>query len=92
MQLVNYTPGTLSHADYTWPQLGKQYRSCATILQSIKDYEQQHPAGLNGFLLLMHAGTDPRRTEKCWDELDHLLSYLQQKKYKMVTVPTLLQP
>lgn len=92
VQLVNYTPGTLSHADYTWPQLGKQYRSCATILQSIKEYEQQHPAGLNGFLLLMHAGTDPRRTEKCWDELDHLLTYLQQKNYKMVTVPTLLQP
>ncbi|WP_217603989.1 glycoside hydrolase family 9 protein [Chitinophaga sp. GbtcB8] len=91
VQLVNYTPGTLSHADYTWPQLGKQYRSCATILQSIKEYEQQHPAGLNGFLLLMHAGTDPRRTEKCWDELDHLLTYLQQKNYKMVTVPTLLQ-
>ncbi|HEU4552929.1 MAG TPA: glycoside hydrolase family 9 protein [Chitinophaga sp.] len=92
VQLINYTPGTLSHADYTWPQLGRQYRDCATILQSVRTYEQEHPAGLNGFLLLMHAGVDPKRTEKCWDKLDELLTFLQQRNYEMVTVPVLLQP
>lgn len=90
LQLVNFTPGTLSNADYTWPQLSR-YRSCDTIMQSIMDYEKQHPAGLNGFMLLMHAGVDPRRTDKCWERLDKLLTYLQEKDYKMVTVPQLLQ-
>ncbi|KAA2245817.1 polysaccharide deacetylase family protein [Chitinophaga agrisoli] len=91
LQLINYTPGTLSHADYTWPQLGKQYRSCNTILQSIQAYEQQHPAGLNGFILLMHAGVDPRRTDLCWDGLDKLLQYLRQKDYDLVTLLELLR-
>lgn len=90
LQLINYTPGTLSHADYTWPQL-RQYRSCEVIMRSIRDYEQQHPAGLNGFILLMHAGADPRRTDLCWDGLDKLLTWLEKKNYTMVTVPGLLQ-
>lgn len=90
LQLVNFTPGTLSNADYTWPQL-RQYRSCDVILQSIRDYEQRHPAGLNGFILLMHAGVDPRRTDKCWNRLDELLNFLHEKNYTMLTVPALLQ-
>ncbi len=90
LQLINYTPGTLSHADYTWPQLPR-YRSCDVILRSIRDYEQQHPAGLNGFILLLHAGADPRRTDTCWDGLDKLLAFLHEKNYTLVTVPALLQ-
>jgi len=90
LQLVNFTPGTLSNADYTWPQL-RQYRSCDVIMQSVYNYEQQYPAGLNGFMLLMHAGVDPRRTDKCWDDLDKLLNFLHEKKYTVVTVPALLQ-
>lgn len=90
LQLVNYTPGTLSHADYTFPEMGRSYRSCSTILQSVRDYEQRQPAGLNGFLLLMHAGADPRRTDHCWQELDGLLIWLESKNYKFVTVGDLL--
>ena len=59
LQLVNYTPGTLSHADYTSPG-EKNYRSSDAIYQSIVRYEQNHPSGLNGFILLMHTGTDAK--------------------------------
>ncbi|WP_298736777.1 glycoside hydrolase family 9 protein [uncultured Chitinophaga sp.] len=90
IQLVNFTSGTLSNADYTWPQL-RQYRSCEEIMQSVYNYEQQHPAGLNGFILLMHAGVDPRRTDKCWNDLDKLLNFLHEKKYTLVSLPALLQ-
>ncbi len=45
LQLINYTPGTLSHADYTTSK-DKNYRSSETIYNSIIDYEKSKPAGL----------------------------------------------
>jgi len=88
VQLINYTPGTLSHADYTTPQ-DRNYRSSATILQSIRSYEQQKPAGLNGFILLMHIGTAPNRTDKLYNHLDELLTEFRQKGYQFVRVDEL---
>jgi endoglucanase len=90
LQLINYTPGTISHADYTTPDL-KNYRNSPVILQSIYDYEQRHPAGLNGFILLLHIGTHPARTDKLSAHLDELLNYLQQKKYRLVRINELFQ-
>jgi peptidoglycan/xylan/chitin deacetylase (PgdA/CDA1 family) len=84
-QLINYTPGTLSHADYTVP-LEKNYRSSDVIFQSIKKYEQKHSAGLNGFILLMHIGTGPERTDKFYYRLPQLLQWLKIKGYKFMTV------
>ncbi|GAB3895276.1 hypothetical protein GCM10028803_11580 [Larkinella knui] len=89
LQLINYTPGTLSHADYTTPDL-KNYRSSRVILQSIYDYEQRQPAGLNGFILLVHIGTHPARTDKLYTHLDELLRYLQRKKYRLVPINQLV--
>src|SRR5579875_3445260 len=57
LQLINYTPGTLSHADYTTPE-DKNYRSSPAIYGSIINYENKSACGLNGFMLLMHIGTD----------------------------------
>lgn len=88
LQLISYTPGTLSHADYTTPDL-KNYRSSQVILQSISDYEQQHPAGLNGFILLLHIGTHPDRTDKVYAHLDELINYLKRKNYRFVRVDDL---
>ncbi|WP_290799252.1 polysaccharide deacetylase family protein [Flavihumibacter sp. UBA7668] len=85
--LVNYTPGTLSHADYTRVQ-DKNYRSTATILESIRKKEAD--SGLNGFLLLMHIGTGPGRPDPLWDRLDELIAWLQDRGYKLKTVPELL--
>ncbi|WP_420148065.1 glycoside hydrolase family 9 protein [Spirosoma sp.] len=88
IQLINYTPGTLSHADYTTPT-DRNYRSSNTILQSIYQYQSKHSAGLNGFILLMHIGMASDRTDKLYDQLDHLLANLQQKSYQFVVVDTL---
>ncbi|GAB4027207.1 glycoside hydrolase family 9 protein [Spirosoma koreense] len=87
-QLINYTPGTLSHADYTTPT-DRNYRSSATILASIQAYQQKHPAGLNGFILLMHLGTAPARTDKLYDHLDNFLTDLRKKTYQLVRVDAL---
>jgi endoglucanase len=89
LQLVNYTPGTLSHADYTTPE-EKNYRASEVIYKSIIDYERSHIAGLNGFILLMHIGADPKRTDKFYNQLPRLLPYLKHKGYNFKTIDQLL--
>lgn len=90
LQLINYSPGTISHADYTWPAL-KNYRSSETILTSIKTYAEKHPVGLNGFILLMHIGTDPRRRDKFYHHLPELIRWLKAKGYGFETIDLLLK-
>jgi endoglucanase len=90
MQLVNFTPGTYSNADYTTPGM-KNYRSSANILDSIITYEQRKPAGLNGFILLLHVGAHPDRTDKFYHQLPRLISYLRQNKYELITINKLLK-
>ncbi len=89
LQLINYSPGTKSNADYTWPAL-KNYQSSDTIYQSIIRYEQSHASGLNGFILLIHIGTDPTRTDKFYFQLPKLLKELKQKGYQFKRVDELL--
>ena len=90
LQLINYTPGTRSHADYTTP-VDKNYRSSEEIYQSIIQYEQSKPAGLNGFILLMHIGTDPKRSDKFYKYLPKLIQYLKTKGYQFQRVDSLLK-
>ncbi len=90
LQLINFTPGTLSHADYTTPGM-KNYRSSNEIYTSIINCEKAKPAGLNGFILLIHVGTDPRRTDKFYKRLPGLIKYLKAKGYQFQTVDQLLK-
>lgn len=89
LQLINYTPGTLSHADYTTDS-EKAYRSNKVIYNSIINYEQSHTSGLNGFLLLMHIGAGPHRTEKFYHQLPQLISYLKSKGYRFLRVDEMM--
>ena len=88
IQLINYSPGTKSNADYTTPDM-KNYRSSDEIYQSIIDKEKQD--GLNGFILLIHFGTDPKRTDKFYDRLDELITTLKQKGYEFNNIAGLLK-
>jgi endoglucanase len=90
LQLVNFSPGTRSTADYTYPEMGNSYRSNAEIYQSILNYEKTNANGLNGFMLLLHIGTDPRRTEKLYDKLPELIKYLKDSGYELVKINELL--
>jgi peptidoglycan/xylan/chitin deacetylase (PgdA/CDA1 family) len=89
-QLISFTPGTLSTADYTTPAM-KNYRNSETIYQSVTDYEKASPSGLNGFILLMHIGTDPGRTDKFYHRLPELIKFLRAKGYHFQTVDELLK-
>lgn len=91
IQVINFTPGTRSNADYTYPEMGKQYRSSEEIYHSIIQYESSHPGGLNGFLLLIHIGADPRRPDKFYNKLPALVVLLKEKGYHFSTLKQLLQ-
>jgi peptidoglycan/xylan/chitin deacetylase (PgdA/CDA1 family) len=89
-RVVNFTPGTLSTADYTTPGM-KNYRSSEVIYNSIIEYEQKAGSALNGFILLLHVGTDPERTDKFYNRLPELIRYLKRKGYSFKTIEELLK-
>lgn len=80
LTLVNYTPGTLSHADYTTPEM-KSYRDSQTLYDNMLTYADTSRYGLNGFILLIHLGTHPDRTDKLYNRLDALIPELKQRGY-----------
>jgi peptidoglycan/xylan/chitin deacetylase (PgdA/CDA1 family) len=88
-RLVNYSPGTRSHADYTTPDL-PNYVSSDSISASILEYEEADPAGLNGFILLSHVGTAPARTDKFYVQLESIISTLKDRGYTFVHIDRLL--
>jgi peptidoglycan/xylan/chitin deacetylase (PgdA/CDA1 family) len=90
LRLVNFTGGTRSNADYTYPGMGNQYIDSRTIYKSIISYEQQASSGVNGFILLIHIGTDPRRTDKFYFFLPELIKELKSKGYRFVRIDELL--
>ena len=91
LEIINYTPGTRSTADYTFPEMGDRYCSSDEVYNSIINYEANDPAGLNGFILLAHIGTDPKRTDKFYNRLDGLLTELKGKGYHFLKVNDLLK-
>jgi len=90
LQLINFSPGTRSTADYTYPGMGS-YRTSDEIYKSILDYEAKDPNGLNGFILVIHIGTDPRRTDKFYNKLDILINELKNKGYSFLKINELLK-
>ena len=89
LQLINFTPGTRSNADYTTPEMAG-YISSEAILHRIEGYEAKDPAGLNGFIFLMHIGVAAERTDKLYDHLDSLIDWMKIKKYELVRIDDLL--
>lgn len=84
---INYSRGTLSHADYTLPS-DPAYRSSQEIIESIMAFEREK--SLNGFLLLSHLGSDPERTDKFYLELDSLIQELKRLGYDLIPISKML--
>lgn len=78
--LVNFSPGTYSNADWTIPELGRQYVSSDTIFARILRYEEKN--GLNGFILLTHIGAHPDRPDPFYFWMDDLISELKDRGYR----------
>ncbi len=91
MELINYTPGTRSNADYTG-EADKNFVSSQAIFDSILKKEREDPNGLNGFILLLHIGSGPGRADKFHTRFGELLDVLAAKGYQFVRVDELLEP
>jgi endoglucanase len=91
LELVNFTAGTRSTADYTYPEMANRYVSSDSIYNSILRYETKDPNGLNGFILLVHIGTDPRRKDKFYKLLPHLIDRMLDKEYAWMRIDELLK-
>jgi peptidoglycan/xylan/chitin deacetylase (PgdA/CDA1 family) len=89
LTVVNYTPGTRSNADYTG-EADNNFVSSKIIFESIVAKEKSGPNGLNGFILLLHIGAGPGRTDKFQARFGELLNYLTGCGYRFVRVDELL--
>lgn len=87
--LVNPTPGTRAPADYTEDQ-DPRFVPSQQILDSVLARERADPHGLNGFVLLMHVGAGPRRTDKLHRRLGELVDALSARGYALVRLDALL--
>lgn len=88
--LINFTPGTSSNADFTTPSM-PHYLSSQAIYDRILEYEKNDPDGLNGFILLIHIGTDPERTDKFYFRLEDIIGELRQRGYACVRIDDMLR-
>ena len=90
VQLFNFTPNTRTNADYTFPEMGSQYKSSEELFLYLKQLTKKD-GGLNGSILLMHSGTDPRRKDKLYFKLNEIIGYLKKEGYHFKKIDELLQ-
>jgi endoglucanase len=79
LKLVNISSGTKTNQDWTFPLPGGPYWSSDSLMSDLLAFEKQK--GMNGYILLIHPGTDPRRKDKFYLRLESVLTYLESKKY-----------
>jgi peptidoglycan/xylan/chitin deacetylase (PgdA/CDA1 family) len=84
IQVVSFTPGTATNADYTYEEMGGSYSSSENILKRL--FERN----LNGSIILVHAGTDPRRKDKLYDRLPEMIAKLRANGYNFVRIDELV--
>lgn len=82
LQLINYTPGTLSNTDISIPEMRDGYYSSDEIYNRIMQVDARQ--GLNGSILLFHMGSDDRRQDKFYPRLYSLLIDLSKNGYDFV--------
>ena len=80
LTLVNFTPNTGTNADYTSPEM-PNYRSNEQLYQKLFTFKKTDPKGLNGVIVLIHLGTDAKRTDKFYTKLPQILAELKAKGY-----------
>jgi peptidoglycan/xylan/chitin deacetylase (PgdA/CDA1 family) len=90
LTLICHTTGTRSNADYT-EEGTPQFVSSQVIFDSIVRREREDPDGLNGFILLLHLGAGPGRTDSFHRRFGELADVLAARGYQFVRVDALLE-
>ncbi len=85
--LFNFSPGSGSNRDYL-PESDPRFVSSRRIYDDILAYERKDPAGLNGYILLLHLGAD--RKDKMYLLLAPLIQELRSRGYTFVRIDEML--
>jgi peptidoglycan/xylan/chitin deacetylase (PgdA/CDA1 family) len=85
--LLNFTPGSGSNRDYA-PEGDRVFVPSEKLRDDILAYEQKDPHGLNGFILLLHVGS--QRKDPFHLQLAPLCDELKRRGYEFVRVDKLL--
>jgi len=85
--IFNFSPGSGSNRDYM-PESEKKFVSSKKIMEDILAYEKKDPAGLNGYILLLHVGAD--RKDKMFLLLEPLVNELRERGYGFVRIDEML--
>ena len=80
IQMINFTPGVGTNADYTTPEMAN-YKSSKQLTERLMNFETTNPDKLKGAIILIHLGTHPDRKDKFFDSLDQIIDKLSQKGY-----------
>lgn len=80
LEIVSFTPGTLTNADYTIPSM-KSYRSSEEIYNHLERFERESDQGLNGAVLLIHPGVHPERPDPFYKKLRQIIKLLRKRGY-----------
>ncbi|HEY0743456.1 MAG TPA: glycoside hydrolase family 9 protein [Chryseosolibacter sp.] len=89
VQPISFTPGIPTNADYTFPEMGNKYKSNEAILQRL--FEKERNEELNGTIMLIHIGTDPRRKDKLFNRLSEIITKLKVEGYTFQRIDELLK-
>lgn len=85
--IVNLTPNTWTNQDWTIPDNPSfPYYSSDDLLGRLANFEKNDPNGLAGTIILVHFGTDPRRTDKLYNRLDGMITDLKRKGYTFTDI------
>lgn len=79
MQVVSFTPGIGTNADYTTPGMSN-YKSSRELLERLWSFEEEN--GLNGTLLLMHPGVHVDREDKFYNYIGDIIDELRSRGYR----------
>lgn len=77
-QVINFTPGIRTAADYTTPDM-KNYKLSQELIDLLYAFEKEQ--GLNGAIILIHPGTHKDRKDKLYLRLDEIIRNLKSKGY-----------
>lgn len=87
--LFNFTPGSGSNRDWA-PEGHKSFAASQKIFDDILAYEQKDPHGLNGFILLLHLGS--QRQDKMHPYVGPLIDELRRRGYAFIRIDEMLTP
>ena len=86
--LFDFSPGSGSNRDYL-PESDPRFVPSQRIFDDILAYERRDPAGLNGYILLLHLGAD--RRDRMYLLLEPLVVELRARGYTFVRIDELLR-